>query len=42
MAELPGLVAGNYVPFLFYKSQAASAHREPVFFVLILQKKNVD
>jgi len=33
MAELPGLTAGRYVPFLFYKSQAASADRKPAFSV---------
>jgi hypothetical protein len=31
MAELPGLAAGSYVLFLFYKSQAASANRKHVF-----------
>jgi hypothetical protein len=31
MAELPRLAAGPYVLFLFYKSQAASANRKPVF-----------
>jgi hypothetical protein len=31
MAELPRLAAGTYVLFLFYKSQAASASRKPVF-----------
>jgi hypothetical protein len=33
MAELPGLAAGSYVPFLFQKSQAASADRKPAFSV---------